>query len=193
VHPYGIDPERRSTTDRLDHVTRFLFVGRLDVYQKGLDLLVEAFRSVIGHSKRAELIIAGPGDPTPLRVGDLNGVTVLGPVEPERRRNLMAQADFFVHPSRWEVMARSAREAVAAGLPLIATRESNFGDWVAEFEMGIVAAATTEGVVSALVAAMDTSAGQRSKMRQNAASFADTHGWSHLAGELERRYREVAE
>jgi glycosyltransferase involved in cell wall biosynthesis len=120
-------------------------------------------------------------------------VTVLGSVDPERRRGLMAEADFFVHPSRWEVMARSAREALAAGLPLIATRESNFGDWVAQFEMGIVAAANTEGVASALVAAMDTSAGQRSKMRQNAATFADTHGWSHLAEELARRYREIAE
>lgn len=101
-----------------------LFVGRL-VYYKGVDVLLEAMRSV----ERARLAIVGVG---PLsarlteqanRLGIADRVQFLGAVPDDRLRSLYKCARFLVLPSvaPSEAFGMVQLEAMAAGRPVIST------------------------------------------------------------------------
>jgi glycosyltransferase involved in cell wall biosynthesis len=94
----------------------FLYAGRLD-REKGLDVLLEAFRDVPG-----ELLVAGAGaEEKRLRALAPEGVRFLGPLGRDELAAVYAQADVFVLPSRSEPWGMVLNEAAASGLPIVAT------------------------------------------------------------------------
>ncbi len=110
-----------------------LAVGRL-VYEKGHEFLVEAMSAVTRADDRAVAGICGDG---PLReqltrqieaLGLQAKVKLLGQWEdiPE----LLAAADVFVLPSRWEGLPMALLEAMMAGLPVVAARVEGVEDVV---------------------------------------------------------------
>jgi glycosyltransferase involved in cell wall biosynthesis len=101
----------------------FLYVGRLDP-EKGLDVLLEAWRDVPG-----ELVIAGSGsEEARLRATSPPRVRFTGAVTQEETVRLYAAADVFVLPSRSEPWGMVLNEAAAAGLPLVATDGAGAAD-----------------------------------------------------------------
>ena len=109
----------------------FMFMGRLDPWQKGLDLLLTAFADA--GLRDAALVLVGPdcrGSRLALatrakRLGILPRLTFIEPVFGEERANLLAVADVFVHPSRWEGQSLSVLAAAAAGKLCLITREAD--------------------------------------------------------------------
>ena len=113
----------------------FMFIGRLDPWQKGLDLLVEAFAQA--SLPGAALVMVGPdwfGSQGALsalaaRLGISPQVVFAGQAFGTDRANLFAGADVFVHPSRWEGLSLSVLAAAAAGKPCLVTRDADpFGE-----------------------------------------------------------------
>jgi len=109
----------------------FMFIGRMDAWQKGLDLLIEAFARA--RLRDAALVLIGPdygGSRHTLatladRLGVSSEVVFIEPVFGEDRANMLAAADVFVHPSRWEGVSLSVLAAAAAGKPCLITREAD--------------------------------------------------------------------
>jgi glycosyltransferase involved in cell wall biosynthesis len=110
------------------HQPRAVFIGRLAA-EKGLDTLVDAWPLVRAAFPGAQLILAGEGTARAaleaqsrrhsLRVGpdgaiSLPGVS-LNPME------LLRGADLFVLPSREEGMSIALLEAMALGIPIVAS------------------------------------------------------------------------
>jgi glycosyltransferase involved in cell wall biosynthesis len=96
----------------------FLYAGRLDP-EKGVDVLLRAFEQVPGR-----LVIAGSGtEEECLRALAPKGVELVGPKTRGELVRLYAEADVLVLPSRSEPWGMVLNEAVAAGLPLVATDE----------------------------------------------------------------------
>ncbi|HUT53320.1 MAG TPA: glycosyltransferase [bacterium] len=100
-------------------------LGRLH-RQKGLDTLVRAMPALLGRFPDLVLVIAGDG-PERDRLGRLaesEGVagSVKFPGEWHRAPEFMAALDVFVLPSRWEGMPNALLEAMAAGVPAVASR-----------------------------------------------------------------------
>lgn len=102
-----------------------LFLGRLDVEIKGLDLLVEALSFL--PSDRFRLIMAGPdwngGRARLERLAEGYGcrerVSFPGPVYGEKKWSLFKMADVFVSPSRYEAFNITQAEAMSSGLPVV--------------------------------------------------------------------------
>ncbi len=102
-----------------------LFLGRLDVRVKGLDLLLRAFAGL--PADRYRLVLAGPdwaGGKAKLEQlaeesGCRNRLHFPGPVYGDKKWSLLRLADGFVSPSRWEAYGISLVEAMAAGVPLV--------------------------------------------------------------------------
>ncbi len=103
--------------------------GRVDMHQKGLDLLLDAWKRLRTDRKGAEmtLLLIGTGaDAALLRkhlgeLGDDNIIWIDRYVNdrPLMRRYLSA-ADFYVLPSRHEGFAVAPLEAMACGIPIVA-------------------------------------------------------------------------
>ncbi len=105
--------------------THILFLGRLDMNQKGIDLLIEAY-------KKAEkeiafpLLIAGDG-PDKVTIEKLikkNGleksIHLVGQVKGDQKKELLEHAAFIAFPSRNEGFSLFSLEAIASGHRLVA-------------------------------------------------------------------------
>jgi glycosyltransferase involved in cell wall biosynthesis len=127
--PVGIDLcEYEGLPVRQKHDAKtILFLGRLHE-NKGLDLLIKAFRLLMVDKVDARLVIAGPdyGHEAYCRklVKDLgieDRVDWLGLVHGRDKVNLYTQADVYVMPSRVETWGLTFMEALATGTPVIMT------------------------------------------------------------------------
>ena len=98
-----------------------LFLGRIDVRQKGLDLLLEAVRA----DPTLRLDVAGSGTPAEqarlreLAAGLGDRVRLLGRVEGEAKEELLRGCALMVVPSRYETFCLTALEAMAHGRPVV--------------------------------------------------------------------------
>ena len=107
--------------------TVFLFLGRLDVPQKGLDVLLRGFAHFLQVScgdSDSHLVLAGPSwDGSAVALGKLatelgisDRVTLPGGVFGDEKAALISGCHFFVHPSRWEAgVPFSVLEALSYG------------------------------------------------------------------------------
>lgn len=101
-----------------------VYTGRLHA-SKGLTHLVEAWHTVVRQDPTARLWLVGEGPERPqlvrlIRELELNGNVVLAGAF-DQVDDLLAAADLFVLPSLEEGMSLALLEAMAAGLPLVAT------------------------------------------------------------------------
>jgi colanic acid/amylovoran biosynthesis glycosyltransferase len=122
---------------------RVLTVARL-VRGKGLDILLEALHLLKRRGLGAEVVIAGEGpDRTRLeqRVRELgleDRVRLAGAVSQDRIRELYAEAQVFCLPSFSEGVPVVLMEAMAMGLPVVATRITGVPELVDEGRSGLL-------------------------------------------------------
>ncbi|HEU0299533.1 MAG TPA: glycosyltransferase [Longimicrobium sp.] len=133
-----------------------LWIGRFDPEHKGLGVLLRAL-ALLPADERPALRLHGPDwrggkQRTARIVGELGlerWVTVGEPVYGDEKWALMEHAAAFTYPSRWEAFGNSTAEAVAAGVPTLATPYP-LGCFLAERGGAVVARATPEGLAEGL-------------------------------------------
>lgn len=113
--------------DEYDDI-RFLFVGRLDIYTKGLDILIEAFAEVLQRLDRPMcLVLVGPDQggslgrlrDLTLKTGCAEKIDFVGAVPGEKVVEFILNSDVYVHLSRHDVFGLSVAESLYLGLPAI--------------------------------------------------------------------------
>ncbi len=140
VIPYGIDAARwaKCHARRTPHPTfTFIFTASVGP-RKGIRPLLLAWKQAA--IKGAELHMCGGTEDAMdwnLVCGGLPpNVVFHGRVSHEKLVELYAQSDVYVLPSLLEGMARSGLEAMAAGLPVLVTKETGLGDFVSDGREG---------------------------------------------------------
>jgi glycosyltransferase involved in cell wall biosynthesis len=118
---------------------RAVFIGRL-AREKGLDTLVDAWPKVLEAFPRARLTLAGEGPERPAleaqvaRLGLGEAVALPGPTDDPTQA--LRGADLFVLPSREEGMSVALLEAMALGVPMVASSIPGNRRLVQEFKHG---------------------------------------------------------
>jgi glycosyltransferase involved in cell wall biosynthesis len=113
-------------------------------------------------------------------------VIFTGLVQGEEKVRLLHSADVFVLPSFSEGLPMSVLEALACEVPVIATRESNVGELLAE-GAGWECAADVDSLAGALreaVSASDSERAERGSAGRRAIEA--RYGWPSVVNELER-------
>jgi starch synthase len=137
VIPYGVD--ERWFGDRGKHArcagkTIFLFVGNITI-EKGIGVLLTAWRQL--KAPDAELWLVGGGAGEALRMAEgVAGVRVLGKLGPEALREVYLKASAFVFPTYFDGFGLVLLEAMASGLPIIATPNCAAPDLIKDGEAG---------------------------------------------------------
>jgi glycogen(starch) synthase len=122
---------------------RILCVGRL-LHQKGFDLAITAFASLIDRFPRARLTIVGDGpnrsdleqQATALGLGE--AVEFKGRISPEHVPELMNTATVVVMPSRSEGFPMVALEAAQMARPIVATPVGGLPESVVHQQTGLL-------------------------------------------------------
>lgn len=183
VLPNGIDPEdlRRATPGDAARLARqalptlagaapvFLSVGRLEAY-KGFGDALAAFERLAEHGRlpqRWAWVVVGEGPYRRVlerrrRRGLASHLVLAGRVSDTLLHALYARADVFVHATRFEGSSLVTLEAMAHGLPVVATRAGGLPDKVLDGRTGRL---VPPGDVDALAGALAELAGAADRRR----------------------------
>lgn len=193
--PCGVDTgefrpiERRQKNPK----TIFLFVGRL-AKVKDLPTLLNAAKMAQDKGLPAEFWIAGEGEEeSALRAfaneNKLENVKFLGVVPHGEIAKIYQKADFFVLPSLSEGNPLVLLEAMACGLPFLASDIPTLSAMAKESGAGLTFPPRDYSKLFALArdsAAMDPR--QLNQLRINASEFAKRNSWASVASAVGRIY-----
>jgi len=120
----GVDKVQRPTMKKQKYL---LFLGRIEVDQKGIDLLLEAFKEFYKQNNTYQLIIAGDGDVKEVeKVKQLieefdlkKSVVLKGKISGKTKDLLLKNAACVIVSSRFETYSLVALEAMSYGAPLV--------------------------------------------------------------------------
>ncbi|TAK13015.1 MAG: glycosyltransferase family 4 protein [Anaerolineae bacterium] len=182
IIPNGVDAHADPAGDRDWNAPELIFTGRV-VYQKGLDLLFKALADLKHLDWRLTIVGDGP------RTADLQRMAAeFGYAERVRfpgwlsRVEVIAhlrRANLFVYPSRDEGMPNAVLEAMASGLPVIATRIAGNEELVLEGQTGLLVPPEDVAALRAALAELIPDAARRRAL--GAAAFARVHAEYTLA------------
>ncbi len=123
----GIDIPSDLPSSAEDYV---LFLGRLDIKIKGLDILIKAWAQLSDDKRALPLYIGGGGDQTKvqeiIRTTGAKGVHFLGHLDHKDAMAAIKRAAFLCVPSRMEGCGIVLYEALALGKPVIASSIPSF-------------------------------------------------------------------
>jgi glycosyltransferase involved in cell wall biosynthesis len=179
---------------------RILFAGVLTP-RKGVIDLLQASRLLLDRGVAHELLLAGgtpeEGARIEAEVRQAASTTApaarfLGPQPHEEMPALYREADVFCLPSWWEAMPLTILEAMAAGLPVVATA---VGDIARMVEDGVTGRLVTPNRPQALADALEpllrNVERRRAMGRMAAQRVSDRFSIAGTAAALDRLYREV--
>ncbi|HEY5982676.1 MAG TPA: glycosyltransferase family 4 protein [Anaerolineales bacterium] len=193
VIPNGVDTQRYSMPERTWAVPRILSVGRV-VHQKGLDLALVALGDLT--ELPWDWRIAGDGpqlDPLKsslARRGLQDRVKFLGWTESDALIKEYQRANVFLFPSRHEGMPNAVLEAMASGLPVVATRIAGNEELVVGGETGLLVPPEDADALRDSLRALLGDASTRERMGTAARQRAvEKYSWAATA----KRYRELVQ
>jgi glycosyltransferase involved in cell wall biosynthesis len=148
--PYGVDLEfwRAGTPNEGSEVLRFIFAGQISL-RKGIPGLLQAWEKAALRS--AELKLVGSWYLSESKRASLpRGVTYVSALSPEALRDHYRGADVFVFPSFFEGFGLVLLEAMACGLPAIASTATAGADVLTEASGRVLPVGDLDALVDAL-------------------------------------------
>ncbi|MGC4095642.1 MAG: glycosyltransferase [Nitrospira sp.] len=190
--PYYSDLRRfeSSKMSKAPGVT-FLFSGRL-VRRKGIDLVMQAFAELRSRCSDVRLLIMGHGSHVnsikeeAQREG--SQISWLGFHDWPDLPEVYSQADYLIAPSRYDGWAMVIPEALAAGMPVIASDRMGAAlEFIRHQENGwIVPAGDLKALEEAMFAAADLDKQEKAAMRQRAKASVVHHSLTNGAQRFSR-------
>ena len=184
-----------TTPDRSDRSkTQFLFLGRIGERKGSFDLL-EAFKRLPEPVRAgARLVFAGDGEVEALRaaarpLGD--AVQVHSWINSAQRDELLVQSDVFALPSYNEGVPMAMLEAMAYGLPIIATPVGGIPDAVTHDVEALLVEAGAIDQLSSALRRMIVEPELRRTMGRHARARAERCDIKQYSLELGRIYRRL--
>ncbi len=181
--PNGIEiPYCTGKTNSADQYV--LFLGRIEMNQKGLDMLLDAFKQI--HTHGVQLIIAGGGTPSEVsamssHVKKLrleNRIRIIGRVQETEKKKLISNASAIAVPSRFETFSLTALEAMASRKPLI-TFDIEGLSWIPHDCRFVANSLDAQSLAQTIHNAI-TDAHSRAMTIRNAYHFAKQYSWRNV-------------
>jgi glycosyltransferase involved in cell wall biosynthesis len=196
VIPNGVDPRTFSPNGKhVEGGSTVLFVGRL-VPNKGPKTLLSSIPLVLKRHPQARFLIAGDGPMRSKLEGEARRLGVDGAVEFLGTRrdvpDLMRRADVFVRPSFMEGMPLTVLEAMASGLPVVATPVGGTPELLEDGIHGrLFPVGDQVALADSLTGILNDSEGGREMGRRGRALVEHSYPWDRVVEETEAVYNQV--
>lgn len=175
-----------------------LFLGRLHE-TKRLELLIRAIHILAAKGLTINLLIAGSGETKYVETlkqlaagsGIEDSIIFTGFASGKDKDILLQGSDIFIMPSLFESFGVAIAEAMAAGLPLVVSKNVQLSSEILEADTGLVADNTAESL-SANIEKLLLSPDLRAKLGKNGRELAiKKYSWDTVAKEFIRTYTKI--
>lgn len=197
VIPNGVDLARfASDAGRPDDATRLVLIGRL-VANKGADVAIQALPIIAHHIPGIHLDVLGDGPlrshlearASSMRVRDR--VRFHGHVDDVAAH--LQQGGVLIRPSLTEGMPLAVLEAMAAGLPVIASSVPGNRTLIEDGTTGILVPPADHEALAHAVIRLAGDEVLRQRLTDAGRRLAETHTWDDTAAGIEAVLRDAAE
>ncbi len=182
-------------------VLKGVFIGRISIYHKGLDLLIEACMKIQTKLREHSCVIHvyGPDRENAKRVlcqkitdSNINDILFIEevPIFGQEKEHVLLSSDFFVLTSRLEGHPMGVIEALSYGLPCLVTKGTNMASEIKEYEAGWSSETSIEGIAAALEKMLFERNSFPSKSEQ-AVKLAKQYNWDLLGEFASNKYKEL--
>ena len=209
VIPPGLDRERFHPRDRaaaraelgIDASARIvLAAGRIE-RPKGLDVLIEAI-GAMRDREGVRLLVIGGDERAAAEVARLRGIAAdagvadrvrfVGAVRHGRIATYYSAADVVVMPSSYESFGLVAAEAMACGVPVVASRVGGLASTVADGRTGYLIPWRAPELFAAKLDLLLADEALRRRLGANAAEAMRVYDWDAVAAQLDDLYASLA-
>jgi glycosyltransferase involved in cell wall biosynthesis len=200
IIPNGVDIKTKTKIWSKKEGLKGVYIGRMDIYQKGLDLLIEACSLLKDKMKAANCTITLHGPErngakavlneliTKKGLDDL--VCIKDGIYDADKEAVLLDSDFFIMTSRFEGHPMALIEALSYGLPCVVTTGTNMAEEIALADAGWTAGINLDSVVQALKDALKDKRKFAIK-GVNAINLAKHYDWDQLAKISSEKYRAI--
>ncbi len=189
----GVDIEQFNKNQKskiINNKFTILYVGRL-IKRKGVKYLIDAFAK-LNKEKDCQLVIAGSGnqeEELKKQAKDLNQsdyINFLGPVVHDDLPKIYHKSDVYILPSFNEGMSNTVLEAIASGLPIVATDTGGTKELV--YNNGIIIEKGNTGSILNALLKLKADADLRQKMGALSLKKAEQMSWAKSAKQYFKLY-----
>ncbi|MEM8484865.1 MAG: glycosyltransferase [Bacteroidota bacterium] len=174
-----------------------LFLSRIHP-KKNIECLIDAWPRVVAGMPRAELVIAGSGDPdyvealrTRAQTLGVGEISFPGFVAGEKKAGLLAKSSLFVLPSFQENFGVAVMEAIGAGLPVVISEQVQLADFVSKNDLGHVIKPEPEALAFSILEILGSKAYQDHCSTQGPAAIRQDFSLQQVGKQLVSMYESV--
>ncbi|MBQ7374234.1 MAG: glycosyltransferase family 4 protein [Clostridia bacterium] len=180
---------------------RIVYVGRLEVNIKGLDIMINAIAKIKDQlsNKNVEFYIYGP---------DLNGrfesvkslieengvqdiVTLNREVSGKEKEDILLNSDVFMQTSRSEGMPLGILEALSYGVPVLITKGTTLGEIVEKYDAGWVSETDSKSLAQKIIKVLE----QKTKFSEKGANamrlVSENFLWDKISKDAVEKYKQL--
>ncbi|QPI86178.1 glycosyltransferase [Rhodobacterales bacterium HKCCA1288] len=192
---YYIEPNGLCAPDPIEvfskpdvHVWNFIYIGRIDIRHKGLDILFDSLFILkdLGILEKLNFKFYGKGNRkdeiifrNSIKRLDSQSVTFNGPIYGCEKFECLSASDVFVLTSRYEGVPMAVLEALSQSVPCLVTPETNIGERVIDFDMGWVAECDPHSIANEIIRIINSPETAFQQKKENARSYVlENHSWT---------------
>lgn len=194
-------PEINSADLKKNSQFELLFIGRYDVFFKGIDVLLEAVSEIKSYMISHNIILSlyGKGADEDfkyiddyIRDKDLEKIVKLnGPVFGNAKIEKYCKANIFIQTSRSEGQPMGILEAMSCYLPILVTPGTTLANVVEEYDIGYVAELNSESIGNAIIEAYEKRE-VLEKLSLNAKKYVeDNFDGNYIANKAIENYKKI--
>ena len=200
IIPNGMSKKELTVRKSGDSISG-AYIGRFAIYQKGLDLLIEACKSLANEFRQNKIIMNFYGVENAEKelfrkqVDDLGLSDILvvkKEIFGEEKAKVLKETDFFIMTSRFEGMPMSLIEAMSYSLPCFVTDGTYMADEVKEYNAGWACETNVASIKNSLLTMMS----EKDKFiekGENAHKLSLNYSWDEIAKKSHEIYSKLGE
>jgi len=203
VIPNGVDLKRFSQCNdeiKLDGDPRILFIGRLS-YAKGVDILIRALAKVRPEMPNMRLHLVGSLKGAPAysyqslarKLGVEDKVVFHQWASPENVPRYYKAADICVFPSRLESFGLMILEAMASGVPMVASDIASFKEILLDGKCGLLFKSGDDEALSKAIRKLVGDPVLGRKLSQAAFQVVQKYSWENITQRYLSLYNQLRE
>ena len=201
IIPNGIHSKKTYYNEMISNKTqnglRGVYIGRIEIYQKGLDMLIEACSELQDSLRNANVTLQLYGPDRENSKNKLNDLIKVANIDDiisinngvfgNEKEQIQLDADFFIMTSRFEGHPMGLIEALSYGLPCVVTKGTNMTKEIAEADAGWVAESNVESIKNTLINFINERDLLQSK-GMNSIKLSEKYNWNRLAEKSHESY-----